>query len=990
LAAGTVLTIDIYSNPDFTGLHHSISATVQADGSWSTVTTSNLSNNNTYYFRVTPPLNTADAAGNLVKNVEFTRLASNSIGNTAFVINVKPLTGDNFITESEISPNLTIVGETSRTSSTVTVRVYQNNILLYTKTTTSGATYTAGTNNWSLTLSTAEVQAMANGQFLVVASVADGSITISDAELPVLELNAPTLTITDPIPGTLVGGSVTFTLTFSEGVTGLEVGEVVISAGSKGDFTAVSAAIYTLVVTPPADASGTITVTVANNVANGVNTGRGNVGATHDQDYNTTAAAQPPDITIATGDLAGNPLPTITGTTSLLAGAPILVEIDMDNDGVVDLVYSVTVQPGGTWSLDIGTAAPVSGDLPEAGLPPWSRIVATATNGYGASASATGLNTPLVNAQVTNDPTPAITGSWTQVAGDVLEVTVNGITYVAGDGNLVADATSWTLTIPPGDALPTPTGYTAYSVTATVTRGLDSVADPTSDELVLDTLATVDIAGGATAITGDPTPVISGSSSEIPPGTIITVTLDIGNDSSVDVTYATVIGADGSWSINTATAVPVAGSFPAAGLGGPVLVNASATDPAGNIGSDSQLLEVDVTPPVITLTFNGKTDDTTPLITGTTDLPPGSTITVEIDPDNDGDWSDVMTFFATVQPDGTWSVEVVPALPLGTIIGVRASGTDAVGNATTTPVKPLEITADAPSVTISPLPDGSGEIYEDGLVDAIEDDAVAFAGATAFIAPGTMVRVTVTDGSLTIQDTAIVQADGTWSIAPLNLSAMANGFITVTATVIDDFGNAVTDTYAFVHDKTAGGDVSIDAIASDTAILGDFITADNTLVFLGSATPAATVTLTLTGPGGTFTDVDVIATAGGAWSYDHTAVVLPDGTYNLKAVVGASEVNQTIVVDTTPPAGPVTVAPQATENTTPTITGTATVAVGEALSVTVNGITYIVGDGHLTLVGSDWTLVIPPEHALSPASVQSEPTFATWSATASPTRPPAS
>jgi hypothetical protein len=93
---------------------------------------------------------------------------------------------------------------------------------------------------------------------------------------------------------------------------------------------------------------------------------------------------------------------------------------------------------------------------------------------------------PSVTAQTTNDPTPTVTGTLGAplAGGEVFTVTVNGVTYTAGDGNLTVSGTTWSLTIPPGDAL----GYGSYSVTATVTDPAgNSVSDPTSDELVIDT-----------------------------------------------------------------------------------------------------------------------------------------------------------------------------------------------------------------------------------------------------------------------------------------------------------------------------------------------------------------------------------------------------------------------------------------------------------------------------------------------------------------------
>jgi hypothetical protein len=60
------------------------------------------------------------------------------------------------------------------------------------------------------------------------------------------------------------------------------------------------------------------------------------------------------------------------------------------------------------------------------------------------------------------------------------------------------------------------------------------------------------------------------------------------------------------------------------------------------------------------------------------------------------------------------------------------------------------------------------------------------------------------------------------------------------------------------------------------------------------------------------------------------------------------------------PNGPVTVDSLATTDTTPTLTGTATLngANGETLSVSVNGVTYTTGNG-LSVVGNNWSLTIP-------------------------------
>ena len=155
--------------------------------------------------------------------------------------------------------------------------------------------------------------------------------------------------------------------------------------------------------------------------------------------------------------------------------------------------------------------------------------------------------------------------------------------------------------------------------------------------------------------------------------------------------------------------------------------------------------------------------------------------------------------------------------------------------------------------------------------------------------------------------------------------------------------------------------VTIDSISQDTGLPGDFITRDNTLEYYGSAGANATVGLTLTNAsnGQVFTN-NVTATASGTWAYTN-ASVLPDGTYTLYATnYSGSGTTQVIVIDTAAPFGPVTVTPLITTNTTPTITGSAVVGGGETLSVTVNGVTYTAGDGHLTLTSTSLAECRPP------------------------------
>jgi hypothetical protein len=73
---------------------------------------------------------------------------------------------------------------------------------------------------------------------------------------------------------------------------------------------------------------------------------------------------------------------------------------------------------------------------------------------------------------------------------------------------------------------------------------------------------------------------------------------------------------------------------------------------------------------------------------------------------------------------------------------------------------------------------------------------------------------------------------------------------------------------------------------------------------------------------------------------------------------------RSIDIDTIAPSLP-TVATLISNDTTPTLTGTAVVEAGDKLIVTVNGIDYEAGVGALVVSGTDWTLPVPSPNALT-------------------------
>jgi Bacterial Ig-like domain len=112
------------------------------------------------------------------------------------------------------------------------------------------------------------------------------------------DVTPPTVTITDNVAEATATGKVTFTFTFSEEIkdnilSAFTAGDVVVSGGTAGTFTKVSANIYTLEVTPDANTVGTVSVSVAADKFDDLSGNSNTASASASQAYNTSVAAGP-------------------------------------------------------------------------------------------------------------------------------------------------------------------------------------------------------------------------------------------------------------------------------------------------------------------------------------------------------------------------------------------------------------------------------------------------------------------------------------------------------------------------------------------------------------------------------------------------------------------------------------------------------------------------------------------------------------------------
>lgn len=270
-------------------------------------------------------------------------------------------------------------------------------------------------------------------------------------------------------------------------------------------------------------------------------------------------------------------------------------------------------------------------------------------------------------------------------------------------------------------------------------------------------LVTID--GGASRSTNDTTPTISGTTDE-PAGRAVTVA--VGGQ-----TLTTTVGAGGTWAVS-ATAL----------ASGQHSVTASIADASQNVGTANQTLTVDVTAPGVSVDGGATraTNDTTPRISGTTDAPPGTVVTVTVG-------GQTLTS-PGVDEGGAW---VVTAADLAEAThSVVASVSDGADNqATATQVLTVDLTV--PVVAI-----------KGGATRSTEDRSPWTYGTTAEQA-GTTVHLTIGGQHLT----ADVQPGGTWGVSA---SELPTGTYEVVASVTDAAQNTGTATQTLTIAGAGAGD----------------------------------------------------------------------------------------------------------------------------------------------------------------------------------------
>lgn len=449
------------------------------------------------------------------------------------------------------------------------------------------------------------------------------------------------------------------------------------------------------------------------------------------QTYSTTASDGSWSVTIPSADLANLP-----------SGTPVSVEV-------------VVSDAAGNTSVPAKASVPVDLTGPAISISPLS---------IGSALNAVDVGSDLVVSGITGNVED----------GQQVTVMLDGQSYTG-----VVSGNNWSVTIPAADLGALADGG-AFTITADVSNAGGIAASPANTPVSKDVTApTVTIDGFSDGAVMNATErgtdlTITGSTNA-EDGQTVTVSLN-------GLDYTGTVSA-GAWSA----------TIPAADLnvlsdGSTIPVTANVSDAAGNPAVQANgSFDTDFTPYSIAITnlsdgpvMNLAERGTDLIVSGTSDAPDGTTITVEIvRPDGTVDLS-----HTTTVSGGSWTL-VAPAAGLnslqdGETYGVNASVSDTAGNSAGTSAG-FSTDFTVPTVTIDPLPVGS-------VLDVSEKGSdLSISGATS-AEDGQVVTVTLDGHPYTG-----IASGGAWSVAvpAADLSGLSDSTnFTLTAAVSDQAGNS--------------------------------------------------------------------------------------------------------------------------------------------------------------------------------------------------------
>ncbi|HCT4614901.1 TPA: Ig-like domain-containing protein [Enterobacter hormaechei] len=915
----------------------SYTATVDASGNWTaTVPSADLGG-----------LKDGDASVQVsVTNVNGNSASAGreySVDATAPTVSIEIVSDNNIINAAEAQQDLVVNGvSNAEAGQTVTV-------------TLNGVDYTTtvqANGSWSVTVPSADIGAITDGDYTITAAVADKAGNPASADRDVLvDTTVPQLTINTVSDDDVINSAEhAQALIVTGSVTGAAAGDVVTVTINNKDYTAtLDTSGRWSVGVPAADVSAlaagdyTITAALTDKAGNSNST-------THEVEVNLTA----PVLTIDTvsGDDVINSSEktqdlTITGTASgLAAGAVVTVMLN-------GKAYSATVDTNGQWT----TTVPASevGQLGEA----LYTVSASATDSVGNSSSTSHtvnvesvLPGVIINTVAGDDVINAaelatgqtISGTVVNAeAGNTVTVSVGGHSYTA----TVQDNLTWSVSVP--ESVLAALGNGDLTVTASVTNGVgnsgsgerDITIDANLPGLRVDTVAGDDVIN---SIEHGQNLIITGSSDGLTAGTALTVTVN-------GKTYPATVLADGTWS----AAIPSADVSALAA--GTVTVNVEGQSSAGNPVTINHDVTVDLANVAISIDAIASDDVINAAERGADLVLSGTTSNVE-ENQNVTITFGGKNYTATVDAEGKWTATVPSADLTGLKDGdasVQVSVTNVNGNSASAG-REYSVDATAPSVTIN-------TIATDDILNATEAQSDLAISGTSTAEAGQTLTV-----SLNGKDyTTTVSANGSWTlnVPAADLAGLTDGSVTVTAAVSDKAGNPASVDHTLTVDVTVPA-VTIHTVAGDDVI--NVAEHNQAQIISGSATGAAAgdkVTVTIGGQ--TYTTV---LDAAGNWSVGVPASVisgLSDGSVTVTASVTDAAGNtgsgtHNVTVDTGLPSvsfnaiSDDNVLNAVEKGQDLSVSGTsANLAEGTVVTVTLNGKNYTA----TTAADGTWSLTVP-------------------------------
>ena len=294
---------------------------------------------------------------------------------------------------------------------------------------------------------------------------------------------------------------------------------------------------------------------------------------------------------------------TVAGSTYTLGTSP---QLTSDGAGHWTLTTSAPLSDG-TFSVSVHTADAAGN-------------VANTTASNSLIVDTTPPAAPTVNALITNNNQPVLTGTWGQGSpggATVLQLSFNGTTYTLGTNpQLTSDgAGHWSL------ATPTVLADGAYSLSVHTADAAGNVSDATATSvLIVDTVAAAVPTVNPLA-TNNNQPVLTGTWDQATPGgaTVLQVTV---NGSTYTLGTNPQLTSDGSghWTLAASAVLP----------DGTYNIVVHTADAAGNVANAtaSNALIVDTTPPAPPTVKALLTNNNQPVLTGTWDqgTPGGATV----------------------------------------------------------------------------------------------------------------------------------------------------------------------------------------------------------------------------------------------------------------------------------------------------------------------------------------------------------------------------